>query len=201
MTAESAPAGAAGQGRALALALVTGGALVILAVLAVAVRRPTAGPRPGDQAPTFAFETFDGEAIDLAALRGQVVVVNFWASWCRECEIEAADLEAVWRDYRERGVTVLGIGYTDTRPAALEYIERHGVTYPSGPDRAAMISRQYRLTGVPETLVIDQAGRIVPLTVAGRERGKIIGPIAPGATYTPADLRALIDRLLAGEGA
>jgi cytochrome c biogenesis protein CcmG/thiol:disulfide interchange protein DsbE len=176
-------------------------ALGLLAALALAVRRPAGGPQAGRPAPELVLETFDGPVVTLADLRGRVVVLNFWASWCRECEVEAADLEAIWRDYRDRGVTVLGIDYTDTRPAALAYLQRHGITYPNGRDRGDRISRAYRLTGVPETLVIDPQGLVVPLgtdPATGQGRAKIIGPIAPEAPFGPRDLRAVLDALLAG---
>ena len=168
--------------------------------LAQAVRQPLTGPKVGELAPEFELITFDEETVRLSDLRGRVVVVNFWASWCKACAEEAADLEAVWREYAERGVTVVGVDYTDTRAAALAYIERHGITYPNGPDRQSRISRAYRIKGVPETFVIDRAGRIAPLRLRegdelGRER--VAGPIVAGSSFTPSDLRALIEELLA----
>jgi len=175
-------------------------AVGLLAAFTFALRRASIDLASGAAAPDFALETFDGETIRLADLRGRVVVVNFWASWCLPCAEEAADLEAVWRDYRDRGVTVLGVDYTDTRPAALAYLEAHGITYPNGMDRANAISRRYKLTGVPETAVIDRAGRLVglgPPDTDGRPPAKFVGPIVPTAAFTPADLRATLDRLLA----
>jgi peroxiredoxin len=178
-------------------------ALALLLVgFAAKMRRSSAAPAPGQMAPGFELETFDGETIRLSDLQGRVVVLNFWSSWCVPCALEAADLERIWRDYRDEGVTVLGIGYTDTAPEALAYIERHGVTYPNGPDRADVISRRYHLAGVPETFVIDASGRIVPLGAAddgGIPSAKIVGPVSEGGAYSPADLRALLDGLVSGE--
>ena len=183
--------------------MLLGGAMVatvlLLAALTVAVQRPGFGPKPGVGAPDFSLETFDGHTVKLSDLKGQVVVVNFWASWCKECGQESADLEAIWQEYRNRKVTVLGIDYTDTTPAARDYLAQFGISYPNGPDRADEISRTYQLTGVPETLVIDRAGVVVPLAVRNGAPGgqaKIIGPILPDAPFTPADLRSLLDRLV-----
>lgn len=183
---------------AVGMALLAGVALV--AALALGLRPAGGAIEPGAPAPAFTLQSYDGEAIPLGSLSGRVVVLNFWASWCLECDLEAADLEAVWREYADRGVTVLGVAYTDTEAAAREYIRRHELTYPNGPDGGARISRAYGLTGVPETIVIDRDGRIAPLR--GRstpEMAKVVGPILAGAPFTPADLRATLDRLLETE--
>ncbi len=189
---------AADSRRSLGLALALALALLMLAAFAVALRRTNAAPRAGEPAPDFRLTTFAGEEIALSELRGQVVVLNFWASWCQPCAVEAADLEQIWRDYRERGVTLVGIGYTDTEPAARAYLEQHDITYPNAPDRQATVSRRYHISGVPETFVVDQAGRLVGIPTANGEVGdKVEGPVAPGGPLTVDQLRALLDRLLA----
>ena len=184
----------------LGLALVSSALLV--AAFAEQLRRPTTGPRPALPAPHFSFQTFEGEKVDLADLRGRVVVLNFWASWCVSCVYEAQDLEAVWRDYGPRGVTVLGVAFNDTRPGAVRYLERHGITYPNGMDPGGVIAAAYRLKGVPETVLVDAQGRIVPLQVAGASGtvAKIVGPITAATAFTPDDLRATLERLLAEGG-
>ncbi len=192
------------RGRDLLFGAVLVGAVGLLVAFGLSVRRSSATLAAGGAAPDFAFETFDGQPVALADLRGKVVVLNFWASWCLPCADEAADLEQVWRDYRDRGVVVLGVDYTDTRPAAESYLQKHGISYPNGMDRENKISRRYRLTGVPETVVIDQAGRLAALGAdpqGGGERVKIVGPIGPTTDFSPADLRAVLDRLLASPAA
>ena len=184
--------------RSWPMALAVVAALLVVGVLAAAMREPGAALQPGEAAPAFALATFDGDRYRLSDLRGSVVVLNFWASWCIECGVEAADLEAVWRAYKDRGVIVLGVDYTDTEDAALAYLERFEISYPNGPDLGGRISARYGLTGVPETIVIDRAGRVAPLQRRDRERpvAKMVGPIVPGGGFTPQDLRALLDRLL-----
>lgn len=197
----AAVSGGAGRTRGIVLAALILAAIGLMLVLAAALRRSSAALEVGAAAPDFAFETFDGERVALADLRGKVVLLNFWASWCLPCAQEAADLEAVWRDYRDRGLVVIGLAYTDTEPAALDYLARHAISYPNGMDRASAIARRYHLSGVPETLVIDRAGRLAPLPLAGGPPvAKFAAPIVPGAAFDPAALRALIERLLA-EGA
>jgi cytochrome c biogenesis protein CcmG/thiol:disulfide interchange protein DsbE len=135
----------------------------------------------------------------LTDLRGQVVVINFWASWCLECRVEAAALERTWRDYRARGVTFVGIDWLDTEKEALEYIRRYGVTYPNGPDLRGRIGRTYYLTGVPETIIIDRQGRIVPIesqSDGAPPLPKIVGPLTQGGLLDEAGLRRVLDGLL-----
>jgi len=117
--------------------------------------QPTEG-----MAPLFTLQTLDGQEIALEALRGQVVVINFWASWCGPCRDEAAELEAAWQQYKDKDVIFLGIAYTDTERNAQAYLKEFGITYPNGLDYKTKISAQYRITGVPETFIVDRQGHI-----------------------------------------
>ena len=185
------------RGARVVLLLVAAAALALLGVLAVGLRGASGQLVPGRPAPDFDLRTFDGRSLSLAALRGRVVVLNFWASWCVECVPEAPELEAIWQDYGPRGVTVVGLAYTDTEPAARAFVAAHGLTFPSGPDRGARASTRYGLTGVPETVVIDARGRLVALPLAdGTVAAKLVGPLVDGGALPPAALRALLDRLL-----
>lgn len=138
--------------------LVWAGVLGLLAILALGLRRTQQGPvSVGDKVPNFSLTTFEGQQIDLVDLQGKVVVLNFWASWCKPCEQEAADLENAWRYYQPRGdVVFLGVDYVDTEPEALKYLEKFEITYPNGPDLGTRISQAFRIRGVPETYIIDQ---------------------------------------------
>jgi cytochrome c biogenesis protein CcmG/thiol:disulfide interchange protein DsbE len=92
-------------------------------------------------------------------LRGKVVLLNFWASWCNPCEDEAAELQEAWEYYQPGGeVVFLGIDWTDTDREALAYLEKFQITYPNGPDLGTTISQEFRITGVPETYIVDRNG-------------------------------------------
>lgn len=146
-------------GRILAWA----GLMILLVIVAIDLLQAQQGPVGiGQKAPNFTLTTFEGQQITLESLRGKVVVLNFWASWCKPCEQEAADLEAAWRDYQPRGdVVFLGVDWTDTETAAFGYLQKFDITYPNGPDLGTRISQSYRTTGVPETYIIDQEGILV----------------------------------------
>lgn len=117
--------------------------------------RVTDGP-----APDFTLRSFEGETIRLSDLRGQVVVVNFWASWCPPCREEAPYLESTWRKYQDQGVIFIGIDYVDIETEALAYIDEFNISYFNGPDLRTTISQAYNIRGVPETYVIKKNGEI-----------------------------------------
>jgi cytochrome c biogenesis protein CcmG, thiol:disulfide interchange protein DsbE len=96
----------------------------------------------------------------LASYRGKVVVLNFWASWCVPCKKEAKILERQHHAMASQGGTVLGVTYNDTDPDAQRFMRENGMTFPSLRDVGGKLYRSYGSTGVPETFVIDRAGRI-----------------------------------------
>lgn len=120
----------------------------------------------GSEVPDFPLTLFDGYSyegateVNFADLRGKVVVINFWASWCKPCEQEAAELEEAWRLYEADGeVIFLGIAWTDTPKNSAAYLKRFNITYPNGPDLGSRISSIFnRNLGVPETYFIDRQG-------------------------------------------
>jgi len=121
------------------------------------------------QAPEFTLTTFEGGQVSTADLKGQVIVVNFWASWCKPCEQEALELEQAYQTYKDQGVAFLGVDYVDIEREAVAYLERFGISYPNGPDLGTRISQAFRTQGVPETYVIRPDGRIAAVQIGPYE--------------------------------
>lgn len=149
--------------------IVIGIILIVAAIFGLALSRlrqpqPQSGP-----APDFSLGTFYNGTLKLSELRGKVVVVNFWASWCGPCRDEAAELEATYKQYKDKGVVFIGVAWTDTDTNARAYLNEYKITYPNGMDMQTRISAMYRIQGVPETFIVDKNGNIdqfvmVPLT-------------------------------------
>jgi cytochrome c biogenesis protein CcmG/thiol:disulfide interchange protein DsbE len=161
------------------------GLLALLSLVGLGLIRSQKGPvGPGEPAPEFVLTTYDGREIDSKDLAGKVVVLNFWASWCKPCEQEAADLETAWRYYQPRGdVLFLGTAYTDTPTESQKYLTKFDITYPNGDDLGTRISQAFRIRGVPETYVIGPDG-IVEHTQIGpfmslQQITAVIDPLLP----------------------
>lgn len=140
----------------------------LLVIVTMGLRRAQQGTvQPGQVIDNFTLPLFSGyeyngkSEIQFEELRGKVVVINFWASWCKPCEQEAAELQQAWTEYEPtEEVVFLGVDYVDTEPEARVYLKKFGITYPNGPDLATRISQYFRIKGVPETYFIDKDGVI-----------------------------------------
>jgi len=139
-------------------------AIPVIALLAYGFKlnpRDVPSPLVGRPAALFTLKAFDGQPVGLEDLRGKVVVLNFWASWCvPACYEEAPVLEKGWRQWRDRGVMVVGVDIQDTAEAAQKFIDQFKLTVPNVRDLNGRVSIDYGVYGVPETFFIDRQGRI-----------------------------------------
>lgn len=159
---------------------------------------------PGRAAPDFSLAVFApgqtplsrviGDTVRLGDLRGQVVVLNFWASWCLSCRDEHVSLSAVARRYVGRPVRFVGVLYNDAPAAGTEWIsEMGGQSYPSVNDPKAHTAIDYGLYGVPETFFLDAGGRVaykhtgpVPAAVLTRVIDSLLAAPASGGSEVSA---------------
>jgi peroxiredoxin len=117
----------------------------------------------GQPAPAYAAPTLAGDTLGLADLRGQVVMLNIWATWCPPCREEMPGLEALQRQYADQGLHVIGVSI-DGRGAAGEvrqFLESNGITFTILHDADERVTRTFRTIGVPETFLIDREGRVL----------------------------------------
>ena len=144
--------------QALAVALVT---LLLALLVWKLVQGSGDEAEPGKPAPDFTLKRIDRPgALQLASLRGKVVVLNFWASWCFPCKQEAPALAAASRRWGER-VVVLGVDVNDVAGDARRFARKYGLDYALVHDNHNLTSPKYGLTGLPETFFIDRHGTVV----------------------------------------
>jgi cytochrome c biogenesis protein CcmG/thiol:disulfide interchange protein DsbE len=152
-------------------ALVVGALLLVLLMRLVAASHQVASVPPyplvGHPAPDFTVTLWSGaegglsgQALHLAALKDRPVVVNFWASWCDNCALEAPLLQGAYQQYRAQGVVFVGVATGDTIDHARAFVQKYGVTYPIGPDADGAIAVAYGVSGDPETVFIGRDGKI-----------------------------------------
>jgi len=152
----------------VAVGLFNAGLLALLAsqLLVPASQGSAASISPliGHPAPDFTLpllSTDPASPIHLASLEGKPFMINFWASWCDVCKLEAPLLENTWQRIQSQGIVFLGIDYADTQSDGLNFLHQYGITYPNVTDANGKVAINYGLTGVPETFFIDRRGIIV----------------------------------------
>ena len=113
----------------------------------------------GEPAADFELRLFGGDLLRMSDLKGKVVVLNFWASWCPPCRAEMPDFEEMWQEMRDDDVVFVGVAVSDSPDEARAFVEATGVTYPVGVDPSGSIASDYRVLSLPTTFLIDREGR------------------------------------------
>jgi peroxiredoxin len=123
----------------------------------------------GTLPPAFSGGTLDARQVSMADFRGNVVVVNFWASWCVECRAEMPALERLHRDYTSRGLAVIGVNVREDVDTARRYATQMGLTFPVVLDPKGTIPATYGVVGLPVTVLVGRDGRAVAFAVGPRD--------------------------------
>jgi thiol-disulfide isomerase/thioredoxin len=114
----------------------------------------------------FTLQQFSGESFTYSEHKGKVLIVNFFASWCIPCRAEAPALEAMYKEYLDKGVIVLGIAIKDTDHAAKGFVEKYALSFPTGLDKDEKIKTSFGVYGLPTTFFVDGNG-LITYTHAG----------------------------------
>ena len=133
---------------------------VLLAAAACCVPALATTVSPGAIAPDFTLRTLDGPNLRLQEQRGQVVLVNFWATWCGPCRQEMPHLARLYEKYRASGFVLLGVNVDDDAKKAAELAAKLGLRFPVSFDTDKKVSRLYDLSAMPSTVLIDREGRV-----------------------------------------
>lgn len=121
------------------------------------------------QAPTFELEDMDGEWHRLEQYRGQVVVVNFWATWCPPCREELPSLQRLWEDKRDQGLVVLGVNVGEDAERIFFFTADYPVDFPLLLDRDSAVIEAWPVRGIPTTFILDREGRMAYRAIGARE--------------------------------
>jgi peroxiredoxin len=142
--------------------------------------------KDGQRGPAFRLPLLTGGDATLDAWKGKVVILNFWATWCTPCTVEMPALEALWREYRDRGLVVVGVSVDRGAPLPLiePYLKNLGLTFPILLDPQMETANAWRVPGVPATFVIRPGGEVVGMAIGIRE-------------WNNKEMKALLERILA----
>jgi peroxiredoxin len=127
----------------------------LLAVTLPAFALSTSAP-----APQFSLAARGGKTINLAQYKGQVVMINFWATWCGPCRQEMPLLESIYKQYHKAGFTLLGVNVEPDAKPAEDYLKAIPVSFPILFDTKSEVSKMYEVSGMPSTIIVDRKGNV-----------------------------------------
>lgn len=128
------------------------------------------GVRSGPEAaPSYAYVSLTGDTLSSEQLRGQVVLVNFWATWCEPCEREMPAMERLWERLPRDAFELVAVSIDDDDAKVVDFVKRYALRFPVVMDRGKQVSVRYQTTGVPESILVDREGHVVERYVGPRD--------------------------------
>ncbi len=183
------PNGRAGSRRmllvlgALAFFLATGGVYLILGSSSATEVSPTKAPnevapstgsvKVGNPAPDFALPSLDGKTVRLSDLRGQVVLINFWATWCPPCRMEMPAIQDAYEANHQKGFTVLAVSVAEPASSVRSFVQEFGLTFTPLLDSKGEVSSRYQAMGLPTSIFVDREGIIRAIHVGAMTPAQI----------------------------
>ena len=135
--------------------------VAVLAVLIVLRRPPSTIVNVGDPAPDFSIKDEAGNELTLSSLKGNVVFLNFWGTWCAPCRAEMPDMEAMNREFKDRKFKMVAVAVDTNWDDVKKFYQEHNLTMPTYLDPGRKVSLRYNVTQFPETYLIDGSGTVL----------------------------------------
>jgi peroxiredoxin len=132
----------------------------------------------GKPAPDFALSDLQGKSVKLSGLRGKVVLLDFWATWCGPCRIEMPRVQKLHRDFRAKGLVVYGVNVGEETTKVRPFLTKNGYTFPMLLDRQKTVMDKYQVNGIPTLVIVDRKGTIHSYFVGVREDSVLRGALA-----------------------
>ncbi|MCO6431693.1 MAG: TlpA family protein disulfide reductase [Deltaproteobacteria bacterium] len=170
--------------------------LLILILFLGACQQQDTGLNPGNHPPRIELPDLEGKKHSLEDYRGKVVLLNFWASWCLPCVAELPALQNLYDQLRDSGFVVIAVGIDDDEASLAEFKRRFGLSFPVLVDKSGTVKSRYRISGVPESFVLDSEGKLVlfPDPQSDVPSIKIFGPREWSSPDMVARIKAFIDQ-------
>lgn len=125
----------------------------------------TPAPQVGHLAPDFNLVDLDGNQVTLSDLRGKIVFINFWATWCPPCRAEMPEIEAVYQEYKDKGVVVIGVDIAEPESTVRQYIQQGGFSWTFVLDSTGEVASDYQIVAIPTSFFLDREGIIKAVNI------------------------------------
>ncbi len=135
-------------------------AVVLLGLLAVPACTPSSAVSVGELAPDFTLVDLEGNQVSLSDFRGKTVFINFWATWCPPCRAEMPEIEAIYQEYTDKDVVVIGVDLWQSDDVVRQYIQEDGYSWTFVTDTTGVVTANYEVKAIPTSFFIDKEGII-----------------------------------------